>query len=319
MTSEPPAWMHEWPWSAPRPTGRWTVTDGTRYGLLDPEHGRVTPVDPIDDVRLPGIAAAIEHGEQLVAYRHGRRAVTRQKSSFTKIVRPSRSVSVADNHRLLTNASGFRTPTLIDSFDDGRVQIEAVGGPSLHDRLRVGARLPIDEVASAVAAFNDTAVPADTLAPATPDEPARWIDIVSRMNPSLRHELQHAADTLPLLDTGGSSLVHTDLHDKNVLLSERGVNIIDLDGLALGTPEVDVVNLAVHLELRALQAGLAPAEGRRQFEQFVTAYDIICPLDPSTVSAIERHTWFRLACLYLCRASGVPLAGALLQRATAPA
>ena len=142
---------------------------------------------------------------------------------------------------------------------------------------------------------------------------------MSRMNRSLRHELQHVAAALPALDISGNCLVHTDLHDKNLLLSERGVHVIDLDGLALGAPEVDVVNLAVHLELRALQAGIDPSEGRRQSEQFVTAYDAIRPVDPSTVSAIERHTWFRLTCLYLCRASVAPLAGALLERAIRPA
>ena len=311
--------MHEWPRSAPRPTGLWTVTDGTRYGLLDPEHGSVTPVNPANDPRLPGIATALKDGQHLIAYRHQRRAVTRHKGSFTKIVRPSRAASLAQNHELLANATGYHTPTVIDCSDDGRVQIEAVGGPSLHDRLRIGARIPIDEIVSAVTAFNATVVPTNTLPLATPDTPSRWIDIVARMDPSLRHQLQQSADTLPPLDISGNCVVHTDLHDKNVLLTERGVHIIDVDGLALGAPEVDAANLAVHLELRTIQASGHPAEGRRQFEQFINAYDAALPLDPETVSAVARHTWFRLACLYLCRASSATLPAALLQRATASA
>jgi tRNA A-37 threonylcarbamoyl transferase component Bud32 len=311
--------MHRWPKSAPCPAGPWTVTDGEGYGLLDPENGVVTPIDPATDRRLPGIAASLATGAQMIAYRHQRRAVTRNTRSFTKIVRPDRASTIVDNHQMLAGAHGFEIPQILDVLDDGRVHIEAIGGPTLHDRLRIGGDVPLCEIATAMAALHAASKSPNNLPAATIDDPTRWITIATRMDPTLRDRLQAVADTLPKVDPTGTALVHTDLHDKNVMLTERSVHFIDLDGLAAGAPEIDVVNLGVHLELRALQAGHDRARGRRHFDELLIAYDTQRSLSSTVVEAIERHTWFRLACLYLCRPSGHRLAGAMLQRATTTA
>ena len=171
-------------------------------------------------------------------------------------------------------------------------------------------------MATAMAALHAVSKSPNDLPAATIDDPTRWITIATRMDPTLRQLLQAVADTLPSVDPTGTALVHTDLHDKNIMLTDCSVHFIDLDGLAVGAPEIDVVNLGVHLELRALQAGDDPARGRRHFDELLTAYDTQRPLDCTVVAAIEQHTWFRLACLYLCRPSGHRLAGAMLQRAT---
>ncbi|MEP1123160.1 MAG: phosphotransferase [Ilumatobacter sp.] len=314
MNDLPPIWMRRWHTAAPSPSGPWTVTDGDDHGLLDPERGVVTVVDPADDRRLPGLAAALADGGRLVAYRHHRRAVTRDTTSFTKVVRPDRAAGIVRNHEVLVGSPGFETPRVLHATDDGRVQIETVEGPSLHGLLRADVDVPIPAVATALSALHAVS-PSATVPPAEFDDPARWIAIVTRMEPARRRSLQAVADELPSVDPAGSALVHTDLHDKNVMSTRRGVHFIDLDGLAVGAPEIDVVNLAVHLELRALQAGLEAGEGRRRFENLLTAYQRRRPLDATNVSAIERHTWFRLGCLYLCRPSGRRLAHALLDRA----
>ncbi len=314
MNQPPPIWMRHWHRSAPRPSGPWTVTHGDDHGLLDPERGVVTTVDPAADRRLPGIAAALAEGDRLIAYRHQRRAVTRNTTSFTKIVRPDRAATIVDNHELLVGPAGFEAPRVLQATEDGRVRIEAIGGPSLHDRLRAGVGIPIGEVATALAALHDVS-PSAAVPGATIDDPVRWIEIVTRMEPTRRESLRAVADDLPSVEPAGSALLHTDLHDKNIMLTDRGVHFIDLDGLAVGAPEIDVVNLGVHLELRALQAGREPGAARRQFENLLTAYQGRRPLDATNVAAIERQTWFRLACLYLCRPAGRRLAPTLLDRA----
>ena len=48
-------------------------------------------------------------------------------------------------------------------------------------------------------------------------------------------------------------LVHGDLHDKQVFLTAAGAWLIDLEGVGRGDANFDLVNLAEHLRLRALQ------------------------------------------------------------------
>ncbi len=47
--------------------------------------------------------------------------------------------------------------------------------------------------------------------------------------------------------------VHRDLHDGQLLVDGDDLGLLDLDGLAAGSPLLDVANLSAHLELRALQ------------------------------------------------------------------
>lgn len=49
------------------------------------------------------------------------------------------------------------------------------------------------------------------------------------------------------------SLVHGDLHDKQLFVDDHGTSLIDLEGLALGDGRFDLANLAEHIRLRDLQ------------------------------------------------------------------
>ncbi len=291
------------------------MTDGTRHALLHPESGMTTTIDPSADRRLPGVAAAVRDGGALVAYRHERRAVTRQPDSFTKIVRPDRTATIVENHRLLASSRGFASPRVLAVSSDGRIELEVVDGPSLHHLIRVGAPVPLEQIAVALAALHTAATDAE-IPPLAADDPDRWITIVGRIHAAFAGTLREIADGLPPLDVSGTALVHSDLHDKNVMSTGRRIHLIDLDGLARGAPEVDVVNLGVHLELRELQSGGDPVTGIRRRELLLDAYRAERVLDDSIISAVERHTWFRLACLYLCRASTSSVVEGLLHRAS---
>ncbi|MDH4171791.1 MAG: hypothetical protein OEW42_19585, partial [Acidimicrobiia bacterium] len=140
------------------------------------------------------------------------------------------------------------------------------------------------------------------------------------------------------LDQRAEVVVHGDLHDKNVfcdtprpadaaqltatpLLADAAplggagpLALIDLDGLGLGAPEDDVANLAVHLELRNLQARTGLPFGTRSGELY-RSYQRTQPLDRERLEAVERHTWFRLACLYQYRVASRHLVPQLLRAA----
>ena len=120
---------------------------------------------------------------------------------------------------------------------------------------------------------------------------------------------------LPPVEVRAEVVVHGDLHDKNIFVDRPG--LIDLDGLGLGAPEDDLANLAVHLELRNLQAGTGLAPGARS-EQLYRAHRQAWtgrPLDPERLRQVEQHTWFRLACLSQYRAGSRRLVPRMLNAA----
>ncbi|MDP9445155.1 MAG: phosphotransferase, partial [Actinomycetota bacterium] len=57
-----------------------------------------------------------------------------------------------------------------------------------------------------------------------------------------------------------TACLHRDLHDKQVLVDAHtcGVGMLDFDLLAAGEPALDLANLLVHLELRAMQGWCSP-------------------------------------------------------------
>lgn len=312
-----PPWMDHWPRSQPHPAKAWTVSGEGRFGALEPESGRVWPVVPRRDRRLPGLAAALDEGATLVGYRVGRRAVLRSGDRWTKVVRPGRAAELAARHDFAFTAVALPTPEPIAITSDGRVVFTTVPGRALHEVIRrepasVSAWLP------AVAAGLATLHHSDRFAPnRTPDTPERSLRIVERGEPEVLATFVAAAEDLPPREGGTPAMVHGDLHDKNILVADRhsSVGLIDLDGVGWGVAEDDVANLAVHLELRALQLGIATGPHEiRWFTELLDAYPR--PLDVHRLEAARRHTYFRLAVLYRFRHPGRELSNELLRRAT---
>jgi aminoglycoside phosphotransferase (APT) family kinase protein len=134
---------------------------------------------------------------------------------------------------------------------------------------------------------------------------------------------RRAREALPrvaaaLLDGPAGPLVavHRDLHDKQLLVGDDGaVGLLDFDTLAAGEAALDVANLLVHLELRALQDACAPAVARAAANALLDAY---APGDAlrARVRAYAQATRLRLACLYAVRPGPPGLVGELLSRLT---
>ena len=94
--------------------------------------------------------------------------------------------------------------------------------------------------------------------------------------------------------------VHRDFYDKQLLVNETGIALIDLDTLALGFRGIDVANFLAHLRLRALQNNTVAGKLSRWEHAFVQEYKACAasPLDSRLQFFFAATALFRLACLY---------------------
>ena len=293
----------------PRHRGDWTIAygDGT-YASFSPESGTTIATDPRADRKLPALAAALDRG-RLISYRVGRRAVVATESTYLKVVRPSRHDAVLAAHRLVDASDSVSAPTIIHSALAGSIELTAMPGQSLHALGREGP-LGTDVIvalAQSLASLHDVAEP-EPLPHRSPDPPQRWIDTVARVDRPVARKLTPIAARLPTLGTGTGSVIHGDLHDKNIYVGANGVGFIDLDGLSRGSAECDLANLVVHLKLRALQMEQSTDHASALGALLYNEYAVKLPLDRELACAFEKHTWFRLACLYLLRTTDCRLA-----------
>ena len=322
-----PAWLRRWPVAYPHPKKPWTVRNDDGWGVLKPEQGEVVPVDPICDRRLPGIGPALRSGK-LLGYRSQRRAIVATSDRYIKVVRPSRAADLVANHEYVVEAGlTIATPEVLAVSDDGRVTLSTVNGHSLHQLIRAldpradSAPASIQRLAEALAEFHRiTPTKSHSVKPTTaesPDTASNWAGLVERAEPELGRRLRSLAKALLTPDPADlqRSLIHGDLHDKNVLFDGDRVGFVDLDGLAVGLAEDDVANLGVHLQLRTIQQGRGLELGRRWADCFYESYNRNHQIDRGYIDLVERQTWFRLACLYRYRRNSRALMPVLLQLA----
>lgn len=315
------SWQSTWPVAYPRKSGMWTVRRGTEFGRLDPESGQVKRVDPAVDRKLPGLATAMAEGE-LIGYRYRRRGIVATSSHFIKVVRPSRAAAVVHRHEMLEAAQrGFAVPAVLDASDDGRIALRRVPGQSLHEHLRCDSERDMTDIGRLLVALQQHRPSAD-LAVRRRDEVSTWLEISRRVPTAHLPTIERVAAGLASLEDKTEVVVHGDLHDKNVFCASTlggdrlaEVGLIDLDGLALGAVEDDVVNLAVHLELRNLQGRTGHPAGSRARAVYRGYERAGGSLDADRVRLVERHTWLRLACLYQYRAASDHLVPLFLRRA----
>lgn len=321
-----PEWLRRWPVARPSPRGDWSLQRPGAHGRLDPASGQDRVVDPSHDADLPALAGVLGRGE-LVAYRPGRRAVVATGSAYLKVVRPSKVGRLVEVHRALRDATGHRlalpTAELVDPA--GVAAIGVVSGRSLHSALRAGASDELLELAAhGLTVLHDT-TPPPMLARAAGERCGEWVGIVGRAEPAAVAQLDDVAERIDAvaddLDPPHADelvVTHGDCHDKNVFVEAvgpDGVGLIDLDGARLGHREDDVVNLAVHVALRHLQAGGDIPTAVARCDRLIDAYRRRAPLDDRRVAVTAASTWFRLACLYRFRVTSRHLTPTLLELA----
>ncbi len=167
--------------------------------------------------------------------------------------------------------------------------------------IEAGAALPgaWRRAGAALRALHDAEIPAPSYRAC--DELAmleRRVAATSALFPARSEELHGAlrrvSRELLSLPSAEPRPVHRDFHEKQVLLDERRLWMIDFDTLALADPALDLGNLAAHIELSRLQ-GTAVAGA---MEQFLAGYTPDPAFD-RRLGPWTRAALLRLVCLYL--------------------
>lgn len=290
------------------------------------------------DLHLPGLAAAVRRpGARLVAHRPGRRGVVRDPGgTYTKLVRPGRSVPEP-----VVPDGAFATPAVV-SRGDGSVTTSALPGRTLHAlladpsvpdevlvragravgrglrRLQAGPDLPAAHRPGADPRRRGSAPPARHDAAAELAVVERWWSWAvahEAATPTLAHDvLGRAEESLRGLVAAAPVPTHRDLHDKQLLVDEAApdrVGLLDLDLATTAHPALDLANLLVHLELRALQGTCVPGRARAVaaavVEGFAPHDDVLAALPAWSTAARAR-----LVAVYAFRPAPGDVPGLLL-------
>ncbi|PZR52655.1 hypothetical protein DNL40_11135 [Xylanimonas oleitrophica] len=236
-------------------------------------HGSLVLQPQGADRRLPALQGLLaDPGARLVAHRPERRAVVRRRTgggtagrtAYAKTVRASRFGALVDAARA-AEALPLRTPAVLDADPaTAVVTLGALPGRPLHDLLDdplalVAAR----HLGTALARLHALPVPAGTAVHDAEAEAAvtrRWAEHARAYGLGPATGAAPVPD-LPLVPAKERTLLHRDLHDKQVLVDDDGsVGLLDFDLLAAGDPALDLANLRVHLELRQRQGLCADPE-----------------------------------------------------------
>lgn len=251
--------------AADGPPRNFAFTDGTarELHLADDEGLVAAPVaaDPAAFATALAPHLGAIDTPRLVAWRPGRRAVLRVRRGsetwFVKLLdRKSWKRAQAAFAGLGHAAPPLRlaVPALLLPELCGYA-VPMVPGTSLREHLArdLAVHWPlVDAAVRALAATESRSdLPRQDFASAR-DAAVKMLQKASGVRPGLR-ELAARVAELPLLPTRREGLVHGDLHDKQLFLAGREAYLIDLEGLGRGDTDFDLVNLAEHLRLRALQ------------------------------------------------------------------
>ena len=238
----------------------------------------LVPLDPSRDERIPGaalladpdgLAKRLGLGVQslrevrLVAYRPRRRAIARV------VTEPDGQVFYL---KLLTKQAYRTADTVLRSLDPfaGTVRLmlpcrwlskprilvaEEARGTSLQDLIVAGAPVDLDQLTAAIRSFFSAAPPAPLPERTLEDErdaSATALRRGVRVLPEIE-SLAELVSELELPESSGDSLLHTDLHSKQIFIDDTMISLIDLEGVSAGNWRLDAVYLSEHLRLRSMQ------------------------------------------------------------------
>jgi hypothetical protein len=323
--------------------GQW-LADPRQLGEVAEETRRSGPAELVEasdgyrvllqtggaDRRLPGLAPLLARpGSTLLVHRPEERAVVRLAGSpsptYARAVRPARLESLvsAVEHARGVADGAFTTPLLREVDRGSGVGVfESLPGAPLHELLGSDEALSrAPTIGRALRTLHAADVRPET-EPHGPDAEARvlwmWVGRLSRYAASLARPVSEAAavvaDALRPERPVRPAPAHRDLHDKQIFLDGGpSVGLLDFDTLAAAEPALDLANLLVHLELRALQGDCDPGWARRMAEGLLEGYGTKWPGE-DRLSAYADATRVRLACVYAFRPRWSGVSEALLSR-----
>lgn len=271
------------------------------------------------DRKLRALSAVLaEPGAGLVVHRPERRAVVRlagPPESYAKVVRPGAAAGLVAAGEAAA-ALPVTTPRLL-AASDGVTRWSALPGALLHDRLGVADGHLIGRAVRAVHATPPpmTAELHDAVAEVAVCD--LWLARLAPFDPELALALRPARDAVAAALIGEPAAptvtVHRDLHDKQVLIDDGRVGLLDFDLLAAGEAALDLANLLVHLELRALQGLVTEAAAHALAAAVVDGY-APDPRVRGRLAAYAAATRLRLCAVYRFRAGSGDVLPALRRR-----
>lgn len=280
------------------------------------------------DRRLPELAALVARpGATLLVHRPERRAVVRLDDGpaavYAKVVRPNAARAIAQCGEAAAAALGLPTPRLL-GVEGGVTLWSALPGVPLGELLDgEGATARLREVGVAVRGVHEST---PRVAAANHDAAAEvavidtWLRRTRQYDPALVDGLAGERDAIAAALLGGTgpvALVHRDLHEGQLLLAGGRVGLLDFDLLAAGEAALDVANLLVHLELRALQGRCSGDHAAELGEAFLAGYDPTAPVG-ARLDAYAAAARLRLCLVYRFRPAWRQCVTALCERVRTP-
>ncbi len=280
-----------------------------------------------NDARLPFLAHWEERGASVQSWRPGRRAVYRWQrgvdSEYVKVLRPA---DLGAMQKLFNQcgerlkSAGVVVPQEIEAASSSLIFPAARGVP-LHDRIKTRTGLDLESLAQSLAGFRDrcrilTYRPS-CRAFAVEDElfvVQKFLRLAARVEPRTAARVESAYRRLDSTAARRErwSMLHRDLHDKQIFLDGASVSFIDVDTLAMGPLALDPCNLAAHLILRELQGWCA--SGKALARQWLAA-NARHTVGRESLRFFLCTSLLRLCCVYLLRPLEVRVALAMLEHA----
>jgi len=319
----------------PDPTLLAEVAEATPGALLLPADGTSVLLQPRGaDRRLPALAALVRApGAVLVVHRVERHAVVRTPAPegrrYVKVVVPKRTAGVAAAasaaERLLGRALSVPRCLAVDA-ERGLLTFSEVPGRTLGDHLadEAAAERAARVTGRALRTLHET--PPDAgLPPRGPAEEVRRLkSLLARIapyGPELIAAVAAAAEPAIAALAGAAparAVVHGDFHARQVLIDADGrPGMVDFDTLGIGDPALDLANLLVRLELRAMLGGCPPPVAERAAAGLLDGYDPA----PARLAAIPAHAdlvRLRIACSFVLRPAYPTLSGLVMGRLGRP-
>ncbi len=232
---------------------------------------------PHDDSRLPGAPLLADQAllqarlaplvgavadAHLVAWRPGRRAVVRVTTGagavhWLKLLdRKGHRRASATFAAIGDTLSPLRLALPAHVLEDDCAHLTAdAAGRSLRSLLGSGAAIPMTLLTQGLLALGYTDLRAGLPLLDFAHAQRATAGMLEKAA-CMRHELGVLAEQIRHLPTPAltqTAFVHGDLHDKQLFLGHGTATLIDIEGVGVGDPRFDHVNLAEHVRLRDLQ------------------------------------------------------------------
>ncbi len=281
------------------------------------------------DRKLAGLRTLLARPDAtLLAHRPERRATVRlgdpAAARFAKVVRPSQihEVTTAPAHLASLSDRPFAIPAVVEVDEpNGIVTCSRLQGSSLHELLgQVKAFVDgAGEAGRALRGLHGCEPPRHCATHDAASEIAmltKHLDRLRALEPDVHAGFADTARRVfeTLAESScGSVLLHRDFYDKQVFIDPAGrTGLLDFDTFALGEPALDVANMLVHLQLRAMQQRCSLDCAERATAAFLEGYRPDAAVR-QRLAAYQDATRLRLACLYTWRPQWRHLGPALVE------